>query len=125
MSTTSGRGRGSRPESRYTQTRPSRLGTSETRHLTNVLSRTQIYRYTPFLFRRFFSSRPTTTHIPILHDHNRSGKQGMSLSGVLITHLFEHFIPGGSPLTANRPKFLILKFQSHSTFLTHTTHATF
>ena len=36
MSTTSGRGRGSRPESRYTQTRPSRLGTSETRLLEPV-----------------------------------------------------------------------------------------
>ena len=36
MSTTSGRGRGSRPESRYTQTRPSRLGTSETRPLEPV-----------------------------------------------------------------------------------------
>ena len=35
----------------------------------------------------------------------------MSLIGVLITHLFEHVIRGGSPLTANMPTFLILKLK--------------
>ena len=60
MSTTSGRGRGSRPESHYTLTRPSRLRTFETRLLDLVsLSLEQnpnLSIYTIFVFAVFFSS---------------------------------------------------------------------
>ena len=76
MSTTSGRGRGSRTESRYTQTRPSRLGTSETRLLEPVRislmswaepKYIDIHRFVPTLVPHFFFLAPYV-EIPHLTD---------------------------------------------------------
>ena len=87
MSTTSGRGRGTRPQSLYTLTRPSRLGTFETRLLDLVsLSLEQnpnLSIYTVFVFAVFFSSH-NDSYTYTTRSQSKRKTRYMSLIGVLL-----------------------------------------